>query len=162
MLPLALCNESSNNCLKPHLIASITLLPSADHPTDARPTKHKPTQPLRQHPPTQPQIPPCPLSTVPFPHFHALRIQASITVAGEVFRRLTLGEEEVDEEGDEGAAEEVVCKAGKRLEIEDGGGDAKEEGGEGSEGGEDLGGGREERVSRVPVFWFGEGEGRGG
>ena len=35
----------------------------------------------------------------------------------------------MDEQGDEGAAEDVVCEAVEGFEVEDCGGDAKEEGG---------------------------------
>jgi hypothetical protein len=70
----------------------------------------------------------------------------------------------VDEEGDEGAAEQVVYEAVKGLEVEDGGGDAEEEGGKGAESGEDLGGGRVERVSWFQCFGLERvrGGGRGG
>jgi hypothetical protein len=138
--------------IKPSLISSIGSPPSADHPTDTCPPKYKPAQPLCQHAATQPQILPRPLSTTSLLNFHALRIQASITSTGKVFRGLTFGEEKVDEEGDEGAAEEVVYKAVEGLEIKDSGGNSEKEGGEGAERGEDLGGEIVKNVSGASVL----------
>lgn len=38
----------------------------------------------------------------------------------------------MDQQGDEGAAEDVIGKSVERFKVEDGGGDAEEEGGEGA------------------------------
>ncbi len=98
---------------------------SPNDSSDPGPPQHKSTQSLCQHPTTKPHIPPRP--------FHAtatftIHIQPSLPTAREVFAWLTFSEEEVNEEGDEGAAEDVVEESPEGFEIENCGGDAEEEG----------------------------------
>lgn len=98
----------------------ILKLRSSQHASHASPAQYIPTQRLAQDPTAKPHFPPRAAPT--------LAVLAFGPAAGEIPLRLALDQEEVYQYRYDGAAENVIRKADRRLEAKDAGADAEKEG----------------------------------